>query len=244
MTWNYNESTLWHFPFLLHNVPSPLRGTPFTLQGPRCRRSISVLNRRKSAWQIRSRGISSHWLPGRYSDLIQEVCDFFVSSRQLSTTIACLSKCTVKLIVPLWKNSPRTLRLHHRLWNVRPPKGGKGPSRKHQFALSAKHRQKTTPWRKHQSNNFFVERTSGCRFYNSFNVYQQARILCSLVIKSLKKAYGSACHGNECLKGQMFLEQPLRQMALSGSVPHDLICYFSFKCRGTLKSPSLKFTPT
>lgn len=99
--------------------------------------------------------------------------------------------------------------------------------------------------RKRQGNKFFIERRmSGCIFYNSFYVYQQARILSSLVIKFLKKAFGSGCHGNEWLKGQMFLEQPLRQMALSGSVPHDLICSFSFKYRGPLKSPSLKFTPT
>lgn len=237
MTGHCHELTLWYFPFLLHNVPSPLRGKPLTLQGTRCRRGISVLNRRKSAWQIRSRGISEHWLPWRYSDLIQEVCDFFVSSRQLSTTIACLSKCTVKLIVSLWKNGRRTLGLHHRLWNVRPPRGKKGQTENINSLWVQRTDRKLLPVRKLQSNSFFNERrTSGRRFYYVFYVYQQARILASLVIKPLKKAYGSACHGKEWLKGKMFLEQPLRQMALSGSVPHDLICSFSFKYRGPLKS--------
>lgn len=231
---------------MFYYIMPPFPWEPSTLQGPCCRGGISVLNRRKSTWQIRSHRISSHWLPWRYGDLIQEVCDFFVSSRQLSTTIVCLSKCTVKLIVSLWKNGRRTLRLHHRLRNVRPPKGGKKGQAENIISLGVQNTdRKLLPARKCQGNNFFIKRrASGCRFYNSFYVYQQARILSSLVIKFLKKAYGSVCHGNEWLKGQMFLEQPLRQMALSGSVPHDLICSFSFKYRGPLKSPSLKFTPT
>lgn len=138
-----------------------------------------------------------------------------------------------------------TLGLHHRLWNVRPPRGKKGQTENINSLWVQRTDRKLLPVRKLQSNSFFIERrTSGRRFYYVFYVYQQARILASLVIKPLKKAYGSACHGNEWLKGKMFLEQPLRQMALSGSVPHDLICSFSFKYRGPLKSPSLKFTPT
>lgn len=146
MTCHCIESTLWYFFFfLLHNVPSPLRGTPLGLQGPRGRGGISVLNRRRSAWEISSRGISSHWLPWRYSDLIQEVCDFFVSSRQLTTTIACLSKCTVWLIVSLWKNGQRTLRLHHRLRNVRPPKVGKKAKQKTSFRCECKTKTENYP---------------------------------------------------------------------------------------------------
>lgn len=108
------HSDIFLFSLHFHYTKSPLQHMPLTLKVSHCRRGTSVLNRRKSAWQIRPGGISSHWLPWRYGDLIQEVCDFFVSSPQLSTTIECLSKCTVQLIVSLWKKGRQmpTVREH------------------------------------------------------------------------------------------------------------------------------------